>query len=711
MRVSKKNISQKMHDIRHPDREAERKKIKLVKAEKVFYTLKTAASGFEKKAVLTPEPLPVVFRNDNNDILKVASELYFFPQKEADLRRKKLKSVFAAVLLFGVGLYVLSVFNLKNKALLGADTILNRFKDSAVALMAFQPAEAKKSLLAADKEVKEINKQARSLGLASAFEIFGNFLPRFQAAADSLSGLGKMTESAVNLAGLLEELKNKGIEYFFNGEGEKLLSLLKESEKEIKVINETSQIATEGVSSLRPDVSFGSFLSFKTDLLGFEDFLDSFISFLDTPEEKHWLVLFQNPSEMRPAGGFIGSYGDLAVKNGALSYLKVSDIYDPDGQLTLKVQPPLPLQAVTTNWGARDANWFFDFSSSAEKVAGFLEDSRIYSDKKVFFDGVAAVNTEVFKSILGITGPVSLPEYDLTVSQDNFLEAIQEEVEVKKTKDKGQPKSVLKDLTPVIIEKIKNLNSVEKDVLIDVLKNHLENKDMMFYAKDTAMESFFNKYDVGGKPFQIPAGFSGGYLAVVNANIAGGKTDAFMKQEIYLKSEIGLDGKVSNFLTVEREHYGNKEKYSWYTDKNQDYMRVLTNLGTKLSKITGDTKKTIKPLANYDLEGYLRDEDLKNLESEGIENGKNVFSAWITTFAGQTKEIRFEYESGNAINLSAGQKFQFVFDKQSGVKGGLHYEVEAPPGFKWAENNGIVFSYDADDSPKRLILELTLKAV
>ena len=56
---------------------------------------------------------------------------------------------------------------------------------------------------------------------------------------------------------------------------------------------------------------------------------------------------------------------------------KVRDIYDPDGQLTLKVQPPLPLQAVTTNWGARDANWFFDFSSSAKDFRASLSDSSL----------------------------------------------------------------------------------------------------------------------------------------------------------------------------------------------------------------------------------------------------------------------------------------------------------------------------------------------
>ena len=42
---------------------------------------------------------------------------------------------------------------------------------------------------------------------------------------------------------------------------------------------------------------------------------------------------------------------------------------------------------------------------------------------------------------------------------------------------------------------------------------------------------------------------------------------------------------------------------------------------------------------------------------------------------------------------------------------GKSLEVQIDICHKWAENNGIVFSYDADDSPKRLILELTLKAV
>ena len=148
--------------------------------------------------------------------------------------------------------------------------------------------------------------------------------------------------------------------------------------------------------------------------------------------------------------------------------LSVNDIYWPDHpkNFDLKVIPPEPIQILSKDWGARDGNWFFDFPTSAERVMTFLEASKIYKEKSVTFEGAISLNTFVVESMLEATGPISLPEYNLTISKDNFLEEIQREVEIGQDKKAGEnPKKILTFVAPILIEKLQFLPDEAKKIL------------------------------------------------------------------------------------------------------------------------------------------------------------------------------------------------------------------------------------------------------
>ena len=600
----------------------------------------------------------------------------------------------------------------KNNVLSSSQLIIDKVSESALHFSSLDFRAGEESLSSVNSEIKEISHQAKNLGLARVATFLGNFFPKIERTSQSLFSLEKVTDSAVQVSGKLDNLKENGFTYFMEGQGTELLSLLKNIETDLKVISQESSGLANAASVFKADSdSIGKIILFQSSLEGFNDFLDSLIAFLSHPLERHWLVLFQNPSEMRPSGGFIGSFADFSVKDGALSQLEISDIYDPDGWVEEKIVPPQPLQVITTDWEARDANWFFDFQDSAQQVIYFLNSSKIYVERGVKFEGAIAINTEVLKSFLEIIGPLELPEYELTLTPENFLEEIQYEIEVKRSKDQGQPKTILKDATPLIIERLSNLNLQQKEAIIEQITYHLENKDIMFYSQDKTFQNLFEKYNVAGRVYQPSFNSPGEYLAVVNANIAGGKTDAFITQEIYFKSEIGLDGQINNYLTIERTHNGRGQEYSWYTIKNQDFIRILTPKNSELIKLSGNTTKKIYPPINYEQEGYIINEKVDQLQSDNFESNKTVFSAWLTTLVGQTKTLRLDYKNPNNLLLFNGAQHTFVFDKQSGVQGGLNFEIESPPGYKWAESDKFTFSYQNPNPPKRVIITLTLEKI
>jgi hypothetical protein len=59
---------------------------------------------------------------------------------------------------------------------------------------------------------------------------------------------------------------------------------------------------------------------------------------------KNYLVLLQNDTELRPSGGFLGSYAKVELASTGIKNISVQDIYVPDGQLLGHVDPPLPIQ-------------------------------------------------------------------------------------------------------------------------------------------------------------------------------------------------------------------------------------------------------------------------------------------------------------------------------------------------------------------------------
>src|SRR3989338_9111521 len=128
----------------------------------------------------------------------------------------------------------------------------------------------------------------------------------------------------------------------------------------------------------------------------------------DSP--KRYLLIFQNSSELRPTGGFIGTYAIIEFDKGKLTNMMVDGIYNADGQLTVNVVPPVQFQHISTAWSTHDANWFFDFPTSAEKIAWFYE---MTGGGKV--DGVITLNVEVIESLLGVTGPIGIEKYGVTL--------------------------------------------------------------------------------------------------------------------------------------------------------------------------------------------------------------------------------------------------------------------------------------------------------
>lgn len=636
-----------------------------------------------------------------------------------------------AIIIIG-GLTIWSLYGMKEAAKASGNQISKNLLASIKSLKDFNPDIAKELLIKNQNELQSIQKMIYGSSGKVLLGSVSQAVPTIKESIGLFGKLNKLNMDFLSLTNSLDDIKKNGFDYFRH-DGKALIRKLKEIQVLVKslnseiadVQNSTSRLSEKSDFFKKLNTTIGeNYVKYASNLYVAENALDGFINLVDTKIDRHFAIFFNNAGELRPGGGFIGSYGDLIINEGQMVSLDVQNIYWPDRpfNLPLKVVPPDPLQAITEDWGARDANWFFDFPASAETVIGFLEASKIYKEKNIVFDGAISMNTFVFKTFLEGVGPIDVPDYDLTIDQNNFLIELQREVEAGKDKKSGDnPKKILSTLAPTLIERLSNLSPENRAELFKKIKNHIEKKDVMIFTKDQKIAGILKSADLDGSVLALPNNFWGSYIAVVNANVAGGKTDVLTTQKIDGRVDVSVDGGSFVDLKITRSHSGGKEKDWWWNSDNQNYLQVFSNPGSRLVAITGNTKKERKKRPNYEAMGYEKNSLVEAIEKTKITLvdmnawmmeafGKSVLATWFTVPAGKTKTLEMRYQVSAPSNFTIDNQkiFRFVYERQSGEPTSVKIVITAPFGYKWQEGNDSIFIFQSDDPKAREIVDLHL---
>mgnify|MGYP001561274707 CR=1 FL=1 len=272
-------------------------------------------------------------------------------------------------------------------------------------------------------------------------------------------------------------------------------------------------------------------------------------------------------------------------------------------------------------------------------------------------------------------------------------------------------------LTPKLLEKLSDLPSAGKQELVKLLEYHAGHKNIQAYFNDSDLELYGKSVGVAGEVFNPSSRTVSEYLAVVNTNIAGGKSDAFIRQNIDFKSAIGEDGEITSTVAITRSHTGQNQKEWWYKATNKNYLQIYTTVGSRATDTTGRDKWPTMPKITY--KTYQTDPDIENIESTvrfldelGLDRfiafDKTVFAAWLNTPAGKTKTFTLTYKNPRKLDPTAQIPYEFIFEKQSGASTTLAVTIDAPPKYKWKESNSANLKYESTDPPGRVRLRQTL---
>lgn len=381
--------------------------------------------------------------------------------------------------------------------------------------------------------------------------------------------------------------------------------------------------------------------------------------------EKKYLLLFANNRELRPGGGFIGSFGILTLKNYTLKDIKIYDVYDADGQLVAHIEPPDPIKKYLQqpHWFLRDSAFSPDFLENYAQAKFFLEKELNQNN----FSGAFLITTTAIENILEAFGDIYLPDLHESINSKNFYIKTQISAENNFFPGSIQKKSFLSSLIKQIIL---NLETASTRKLFFELKRSLDEKQINIYFEDLQLQNIFDNYYWSGRVIdaQCPNNSDNcfvDYIFPYDANLGVNKANFYITRQLVLKTSINTAGEINHLLTIKFRNDSPADIFPGGTYKN--YFQILLPNGAQIKTIT----KNDTLVDSYDQ----------------IENVFKKIGFYFEVAPKGSAEIKIDYQLEKTINKGK-NTYQLIVQKQIGSSNNdFNLEITLPNNIYFINQN------------------------
>jgi hypothetical protein len=609
-------------------------------------------------------------------IKNLLNQIPYFKKREEEKKLAKIFRYCAYAVVTLIALFVFSFLIQLWRAATIYGEVLNGKDQITYALTMAQGDNFKEAVAYAELAHGNFNQAAeKARGIRNSFFVWP--FPFFYSQIDNVVYLFNTTDLLSN--GVLEVAKfGKSLEDLLDGkkisgeretnlarftpeEKKKIIGHISESEKNLTSMKNDIDEAANNLNKVKYNGIFFLFQnkieSLKAKVVMGQDLLTKTIpmarilpAISGYPEKSDYLVMFQNNDELRPTGGFLGTYGILEMEYGDIMRFDTHDIYHMDMpiQSKLNIIPPTPLKLYLNNkWYMRDANWSPDWETSAQQIEWFYKtENKLLPPKNQInkfdgeFAGVIGITPKFVTDLLAITGPVEVEgvQYD----QNNFSKLLEYRVEkgyVQLGVSSWQRKEVISEVCKKLKEKLFELPVARWREVVNTIDSNIQSKHIVVYLKDEKIQNMVKAEGWAGD-IKNP---QGDYLMVVDANLGAYKTDAVVERAINYNVENTAKGLVAR-VSLNYAHHGGVD---WRTTTYKTYTRIYVPLGSKIIKATGFTRGGLDVTEN--------------------ELGKTVFGGFIAIPPGGMGSLYFEYQLPNDI-ISKGSDgaYKLLVEKQPG---------------------------------------------
>lgn len=278
---------------------------------------------------------------------------------------------------------------------------------------------------------------------------------------------------------------------------------------------------------------------------------------LGLTQQFHILLFNMDTDELRATGGFLGNYAQITLAGGLVtSGIHLHDIYTldcPNYVCPKRALPPgyswFPL--AQGEFGLRDSNLNPDFATSAGLAASLYQ--KITGTR---VDMVVAITPAIIQDVMRVTGPLTVPQFHVTVTADNLNSTIHyyhqnADITTKLGIDyKALGTSVAKAfdvlLSQALMAQVSKLSGSQLSQLGKLLMNAFTTKDIQVFASDTRLEQAFQQAGAGGQVL-APAYDN---LMLVDENDGGSYANSDMRETASDVVALDASGAARHTLTV-----------------------------------------------------------------------------------------------------------------------------------------------------------------
>jgi len=506
--------------------------------------------------------------------------------------------------------------------------------------------------------------------------VFSRPLLHFFSVALPFEDLIQLNDSAqivITKTGDFQSSSSKFLELLFvkdktDQEIETLLTTQKKLTENITILAKHIQILEQKLPNWNQDL-----INAKTQLteiykgISFVQELEPhFDDLLANNSEKKYLLLFANNMELRPGGGFIGSFAIVNVKNFTITSIELQDVYDADGQLKTQIDPPAPITTYLnqTHWYLRDSAFTPDFVENFTEAEYFLEEEINENN----FDGGILITTTGVQNILKSIDKLYIPDFQETITSDNFYIKAQLYAEEDFFPGSQQKKSFL---SSVLNQMIFKLQDASINTLFTEIERSLNEKQLVLYSKNSEIQELFENHYWAGRLLNpvctIPEALHciPDFLFPLDANLGVNKANFYIQRPLEFEVQVDTNGKITNTLKLSYKNTSNDNVFPGGTYKN--YFQLLIPPNSSEINIKVDNE----PLEQY---------DETNLRYKSI-------GFFLSISPQQLKEVIISYELPTTLVTGDGI-YQLILQKQIGsANSDLKFSFKYPSNMSIVRHN------------------------
>jgi hypothetical protein len=384
-----------------------------------------------------------------------------------------------------------------------------------------------------------------------------------------------------------------------------------------------------------------------------ENTSDALPALLGFSGKKTYLILFQNNMELRPGGGFIGSYGIAGIDKGTLTSFTVSDVYDADGKLTTPIAPPFALQRYLgiSHWFLRDSNYDPDFEKDAAVASQFLTD-----ETGQHVDGVIAIDTDFIRNILGDFGPLYVPDYHIVITPDNFYQITESESENGFFPGSTQKKDFLQEMFATLLIHVQQEKSLPVVSIMKTINDSIAQKHLLFAFPGQSVQKLFTVNGLSDSLWDDRVSQGNTFndtFGLIDANLGANKANLYVKRVIEQGATVLSNGDIQEKATV--SYANTSSPASPFGGEYKDYVRFIVPKNAMLQAVSVDdqvmpTTPAVTDPSVFTQTGFIPPSQLEVEQSQ--EEGKTFFGFLLLVPMGSSKKVSITYTIARAVDLT-----------------------------------------------------------